>query len=106
LSYYMDVILLTILEDSLQISKFTWSDVGTKPWGGFLPIQCPICGWTDSWCSAYVRAVIDKVYTFKCKNTTCVQTYHFTQPLGATMLLPGRKLGCSWMDIPLKLLLT
>ncbi|KAG2739974.1 hypothetical protein P692DRAFT_20754205, partial [Suillus brevipes Sb2] len=106
LGRHTDVILLTTAEDSLQISKFTWGDVGTKPWGGFLPIQCPACGWTDSWRSAYVRAATDKVYTFECKNTTCVQTYRFTQPVGATMLSPGRKLGCSWMDIPLKPLLT
>ncbi|KAG1866802.1 hypothetical protein F4604DRAFT_1927770 [Suillus subluteus] len=94
LGRHTDVILLTMLEASIQISKFTWGDVETRPWGGFLPIQCPTCGWTDSWRSAFVRTARDKIYVFECKNPTCVQSLRFGPPEGATMLSPGRKLGC------------
>ncbi|KAG1785443.1 uncharacterized protein HD556DRAFT_1450758 [Suillus plorans] len=49
LGRHTDVFLLTPLVGSLKVSKFVWADVKFRPWGGFLPIQCPSCGWTDCW---------------------------------------------------------
>ncbi|KAG1752331.1 uncharacterized protein EDB91DRAFT_1243107 [Suillus paluster] len=106
LGRHTDVLLLTPLEASLQISKFTWGDTNFRPWGGFLPIQCPSCGCTNSWHSAYARASGDKTYVFECKNTTCDQSFKFSQPKGTTMLSAGRKQGCSWMEVPVEPLLT
>lgn len=106
LGRHTDVFLLTPLEGSLQVSKFICTDVNFQPWGSFLPIQCPICEWTNSWRSVFVRGCKDKVYVFECKNGVCNQSFSFSSPEGATMLTSGRKSGCSWMHVPLKPLLT
>ncbi|KAG1897765.1 uncharacterized protein F5891DRAFT_1191689 [Suillus fuscotomentosus] len=81
LGRHTDVFLLTPLVGSLKVSKFVWVDVKFWPWGGFLPIQCPSCGWTDCWRSVFVRACKDKVYVFECKNDTCTQSFTFSPPV-------------------------
>ncbi|KAG1732285.1 hypothetical protein EDB19DRAFT_2005506 [Suillus lakei] len=106
LGRHTDVLLLTPLEATLQITKFTWGDTKFRPWGCFLPIQCPTCGCTNSWRSAYARDSGNKTYLFECKNTSCDQSFTFIQPTGATMLSSGRKQGCSWMEVPMEPLLT
>ncbi|KAG1797833.1 uncharacterized protein HD556DRAFT_1306422 [Suillus plorans] len=94
LGRHTDVFLLIPLVGSLKVSKFVWADVKFRPWGGFLPIQCPSCGWTDCWRSVFVRACKDKVYVFECKNDTCTQSFSFSPPEGATMLTPD--IMASW----------
>ncbi|KAG1731150.1 hypothetical protein EDB19DRAFT_1831807 [Suillus lakei] len=89
LGCHTDVLLLTPLEATLQITKFTWGDTKFRPWGCFLPIQCPTCGRTNSWHSAYARDSGNKTYLFECKNTSCDQSFTFIQPKGATMLSSG-----------------
>ncbi|KAG1742098.1 hypothetical protein EDB19DRAFT_1827760 [Suillus lakei] len=89
LGHHTDVLLLTPLEATLQITKFTWGDTKFRPWGCFLPIQCQTCGHTNSWHSAYARDSGNKTYLFECKNTSCDQSFTFIQPKGATMLSSG-----------------
>jgi ribosomal protein S27E len=100
LGRHTDVFVLIVSDGSaLQISKYAWTHIDFKPWGGFLPIQCPGCGFTDAWRSVYNQA--DKAYTFECCNDSCRERYIFKQPQGAKMLTVGRNRGSGWMEVPL-----
>ncbi|KAG2121491.1 hypothetical protein DEU56DRAFT_760669 [Suillus clintonianus] len=37
---------------ALTVVKYSWGNIDVRPWGQYLPIQCPNCGWTNAWRSA------------------------------------------------------
>ncbi|KAG1721764.1 hypothetical protein EDD22DRAFT_854316 [Suillus occidentalis] len=61
---------------SLTITKYSWTHSELRPWGQYLPLQCPQCGWTNAWRSVCVA----KEYNFECKNDACRKQYTFSQP--------------------------
>ena len=100
LGRHTDVLVLTVSEGgALQVFKYMWTHIDFRPWGGFLPIQCPSCGYADAWRSAYIQA--DKAYSFECCKDNCSQSYIFKQPQGARMLTVGKNRGSGWMEVPL-----
>ncbi|KAG1784400.1 uncharacterized protein HD556DRAFT_1315116 [Suillus plorans] len=52
---------------SLAVTKFAWTHSELRPWGQYLPVQCPQCGWSNTWCSVNMH----KDYIFECKNGQC-----------------------------------
>lgn len=83
---------------SLTITKFSWTHCELHPWGQYLPLQCPQCGWTNAWCSVCVS----KDYHFECKNDACRKEYTFSQPPHSKGLLPGKRPGSCWISISLE----
>jgi ribosomal protein S27E len=98
LGHHTDVFLLTtdVERDSLKVVKYSWAHIDHHPWGNFLPIQCPGCGWVNAWHSACHR----RVYLFECKNDACTISYTFGPEEGMTMLVPGKGVGSCWIKIP------
>ncbi|KAG1863661.1 hypothetical protein F4604DRAFT_1929061 [Suillus subluteus] len=91
-------LLVPVAPDSLAIKKYSWTHHELRPWGQYLPVQCPDCGWTNAW-----RTVnTNKNYSFECKNRQCRKEYLFSQPAGSRILLPGRRPGACWISIDLK----
>ncbi|KAG2108283.1 hypothetical protein DEU56DRAFT_920505 [Suillus clintonianus] len=82
---------------SLTVVKFSWANVDNRPWGQYLPFQCPGCGWAQAWRSASKA----RVYTYECKNDHCGQTFTFHQPRGSKMLPQGKTGSSCWLSIPL-----
>ncbi|KAG1808383.1 uncharacterized protein BJ212DRAFT_1485013 [Suillus subaureus] len=70
---------------SLTITQYAWTHTELCPWGQYLPVQCPQCGWINAWRSVNVG----KVYHFECKNDACRKGYSFSQPANSRVLLPG-----------------
>jgi len=102
LGRHTDIFVLTVSQGgALHTSKYVWTHRDFRPWGGFLPIQCPRCGYADAWRSAYVET--DKAYSFECCNDSCSQSYIFSQPPGARMLTAGKARGSGWMEVPLSI---
>ena len=103
LGRHTDVFLLTtdVERDSLKVTKYSWAHGDHRPWGNFLPIQCPGCGWVNAWRSASMR----KIYVFECKNNTCTISYTFGPEEGMTMLVPGKGVGSCWFKILMPTLL-
>ncbi|KAG2737971.1 hypothetical protein P692DRAFT_20823525 [Suillus brevipes Sb2] len=68
LGRHSDVFLILRKDDiSLDITKFVWTHSSLRPWGQYLPVQCPQCGWTNAWASVHQN----KLYAFECKNDQC-----------------------------------
>ncbi|KAG0692865.1 hypothetical protein DFH29DRAFT_881983 [Suillus ampliporus] len=83
---------------SLAVTKFSWTHSLLCPWGQYLPLQCPQCGWTNAW-----RTVImHKDYIFECKNDNCRKKYAFSQPPHSRILLPGKRPGACWISVVLE----
>ncbi|KAG2084906.1 hypothetical protein BD769DRAFT_1681914 [Suillus cothurnatus] len=99
LGRHTDVILMDKGRDAeaLTVSKFSWAHADHRPWGQYLPIQCPDCGWIDSWLSATKGGV----YAFECTNTRCKKLLTFRQPQGSQKLVPGKTVSSCWLLIPL-----
>lgn len=83
---------------SLAVTKYSWTHSTLRPWGQYLPIQCPQCGWTNTWRSVMMH----KDYVFECKNDACRRRYAFSQPLNSRVLLPGKRPGACWISIILE----
>jgi hypothetical protein len=103
LGRHTDVFLLTtdVERGSLKVTKYSWTHIDHRPWGNFLPIQCPGCGWVNAWRSACMR----RIYLFECKNDACTISYTFGPEEGMTTLLPGKGVGSCWIKIPMPALL-
>lgn len=95
LGRHSDVFLLTTDAQGLKVRIFSWAHTRHCPWGHRLPLQCPDCGWPDSWISTY----IDRVYHFGCRNGACKKSYTFCQPFRSRVLLPGKKRDSCWLEI-------
>ncbi|KAG1790600.1 uncharacterized protein HD556DRAFT_1310397 [Suillus plorans] len=73
---------------SLAVTKFAWTHSQLRPWGQYLPVQCPQCGWSNAWCSVNMH----KDYIFECKNGQCRKK----------ILLPGKRPGSCWISVVLR----
>ncbi|KAG1852691.1 hypothetical protein F4604DRAFT_1933565 [Suillus subluteus] len=80
---------------SLAVTKFSWTHSELRPWGQYLPVQCPQCGWTNTWHSVNMH----KDYIFECKNDHCRKWYVFSQPAHSRILLPGKRPGACWISV-------
>lgn len=99
LGRHSDVFLILRKDDiSLDITKFVWTHSSLRPWGQYLPVQCPQCGWTNAWASVHQN----KLYAFECKNDQCKKRYEFMPPPNSRILLPGKAPGTCWISIPLE----
>jgi hypothetical protein len=101
LGRHSDVFLLTsdIANGApLNISKFVWTHIDHRPWGGHLPLQCSMCGWVNAWRSVGKG----KTIYVECKNNQCKNSYTFSQPNNAKVLGPGKMPGCCWMEVPVE----
>ncbi|KAG1732857.1 uncharacterized protein EDB91DRAFT_1251594 [Suillus paluster] len=83
---------------SLTVTQYAWTHTELRPWGQYLPVQCPQCGWINAWRSVNVG----KVYHFECKNDACRKGFSFSQPANSRVLLPGKRPGSCWISIPLE----
>ncbi|KAG1883236.1 hypothetical protein F4604DRAFT_1677596 [Suillus subluteus] len=61
LGRHSDVFLFVKNSNLLDVSKFAWTHTLFRPWGQYLPVQCPKCGWVDAWASVNHN----KVYHFE-----------------------------------------
>ncbi|KAG2062731.1 hypothetical protein BDR04DRAFT_1164718 [Suillus decipiens] len=96
LGRHSDVFLMTKKGASLDVSKFSWTHAQLRPWGHYLPVQCPQCGWADAWDSANHQ----KVYSFECKNRNCKKSFIFSQPTNMVRTLtPGRTGISCWIEL-------
>lgn len=59
-----------IIHISGKVNKYVWSHKDYQPWGTALPLQCPQCGFLDSWISIYVPGPLVS-YRFECSNKMC-----------------------------------
>lgn len=82
---------------SLEITKFLWTHSSLRPWGQYLPVQCPQCGWADAWTSVHQH----KVYAFECRNSLCKKQYDFFPPPNSRILMPGKAPNTCWISISL-----
>jgi hypothetical protein len=80
---------------SLTVTRFSWTHSELRPWGQYLPVQCPQCGWANAWRSVNMH----KDYVFECKNGSCRKGYTFSQPAHSRILLPGKRPGSCWISI-------
>ncbi|KAG2335982.1 hypothetical protein BDR05DRAFT_1006279 [Suillus weaverae] len=98
LGRHTDIFLMTTdaLSGGLAVTKYSWTHIDHRPWGQYLPIQCPGCGWVDSWRSA-TKA---RVYAFECTNDSCRKSFTFKQPEGSKILIPGKTGSSCWLAIP------
>jgi hypothetical protein len=98
LGRHTDILLMTLgkQDEGLTILKFVWAHCDHRPWGQYLPVQCPGCGCVDSWLSA----VKGGVYAFACTNRRCNKSLTFEQPANSTKLVPGKTLSSCWLSVP------
>lgn len=82
--------------EGLKVIRYAWTHIDNRPWGQYLPIQCPVCGLVDAWRSASKS----RVYTFECTNDRCRKTLTFKQPAGSWMLMQGKTGSGCWIAIP------
>ncbi|KAG2117528.1 hypothetical protein BD769DRAFT_1390856 [Suillus cothurnatus] len=99
LGRHTDVFLLMpVAPNSLTVTKYSWTDSQLRPWGQYLPVQCPDCGWANAW-EAVSKC---KQYSFECKNPSCRKEYLFSQPANSRILMPGKRPGACWIAITLE----
>ncbi|KAG1892029.1 hypothetical protein F4604DRAFT_1912760 [Suillus subluteus] len=99
LGRHTDVFLLmTDAGRSLDIARFTWTHCKERPWGHHLPLQCPQCGWANSWLSVNHK----KMYSFECINSRCRKGYLFSLPENSVILTHARKSGSCWITVGVK----
>ncbi|KAG0692520.1 hypothetical protein DFH29DRAFT_1008526 [Suillus ampliporus] len=67
LGRHTDIFLMTSDKHQLTVTKYCWTHVDHRPWGHYLPLQCPGCGVANAWRSASKS----RVYTFECTNGPC-----------------------------------
>ncbi|KAG1846292.1 hypothetical protein F4604DRAFT_1688436 [Suillus subluteus] len=83
--------------DSLTITQFSWMHSELRPWGQYLLVQCPECGWANAWHSVSMH----KDYVFECKNDKCRKGYTFSQPAHSRILFPGKRPDSCWISMAL-----
>ncbi|KAG1729645.1 uncharacterized protein EDB91DRAFT_1252963 [Suillus paluster] len=99
LGRHTDVFLLmTNACHALDITRFAWTHCKERPWGHHLPLQCPQCGWANSWRSANHK----KTYSFECMNSKCRKGYLFSPPENSVTLSHARKSGSCWIAVCVK----
>ncbi|KAG1861659.1 hypothetical protein F4604DRAFT_1929726 [Suillus subluteus] len=99
LGRHTDVFLLmTNAGPALDITRFAWTHCKERPWGHHLPLQCPQCGWANSWHSANYK----KTYSFECMNSKCRKGYFFSPPKNSVILSHARKSGSCWIAVGVK----
>ncbi|KAG1747837.1 uncharacterized protein EDB91DRAFT_1079543 [Suillus paluster] len=99
LGRHTDVFLLmTNAGRALDITRFAWTHCKERPWGHHLPLQCPQCGWANSWHSANHK----KTYSFECMNSKCRKGYFFSPPENSVILSHARKSGSCWIAVGVK----
>ncbi|KAG1723410.1 uncharacterized protein EDB91DRAFT_1087809 [Suillus paluster] len=99
LGRHTDVFLLmTNAGCALDITRFAWTHCKERPWGHHLPLQCPQCGWANSWHSANHK----KTYSFECMNSKCRKGYFFSPPEDSVILSHARKSGSCWIAVGVK----
>ncbi|KAG1818403.1 hypothetical protein EV424DRAFT_1347668 [Suillus variegatus] len=76
--------------NSVDVFRYYWTHSHLRPWGNFLPLQCPDCGLVDSWNSANHQ----KEYSFECQTRS-----HDPRRGHMTMLVSGHQ--CYTLSVPL-----
>ncbi|KAI6016341.1 hypothetical protein PISMIDRAFT_99066 [Pisolithus microcarpus 441] len=91
--------------ERLVVEKLVWTDTYIRPWGNYLPVQCPQCGTIQKW----VCGSDGQTYSYECKYTLCgkekgpcnssipPKNYTFSIPKNAIQLSHGRKGTSSWL---------
>ncbi|KAG2742625.1 hypothetical protein P692DRAFT_20749050 [Suillus brevipes Sb2] len=98
LGRHSDVLLLLKHDtNSVRVFKYCWTHSLLRPWGNFLPLQCPDCGLVDAWTSANHQ----KEYSFECKGENCRKGFVFSAPANSKVLVPGKTRISCWIEIPL-----
>ncbi|KAG1742040.1 hypothetical protein EDB19DRAFT_1827952 [Suillus lakei] len=96
LGRHTDVFLLmTNAGHALDITRFAWMHCKEHPWGHHLSLQCPQCGWANSWHSANHK----KTYSFECMNSKCRKGYFFSPSENSVILSHARKSGSCWIAV-------
>ncbi|KAI6027074.1 hypothetical protein EDC04DRAFT_2605951 [Pisolithus marmoratus] len=90
----------------LVVEKLVWTDKFIRPWGNYLPVQCPQCGSIQKW----VCGAEGKTNSYECKYTHCgkgkgpkntsipPKQYTFSIPEDAIQLPHGKKGTSSWLQ--------
>ncbi|KAG1900175.1 uncharacterized protein F5891DRAFT_1188873 [Suillus fuscotomentosus] len=118
LGMHSDVILMTATPGDdgptvpLLCTRYSWAHSDARPWGNSLPVQCPQCGCPTPWKRTYADFSL-KYIVFQCTYKGCGRvnkqedksprkkyTMTYKAPPGS-LLLPGRKRGAAWLEIPL-----
>ncbi|KAI6010348.1 hypothetical protein EDC04DRAFT_2610216 [Pisolithus marmoratus] len=93
----------------LVVEKLVWTDKFIRPWGNYLPVQCPQCGSIQKW----VCGAEGKTNSYECKYTHCgkgkghkntsipPKQYTFSIPEGAIQFPHGKKGTSSWLQFTL-----
>ncbi|KAG1817892.1 hypothetical protein EV424DRAFT_1540247 [Suillus variegatus] len=83
--------------NSVDVFRYCWTHSHLRPWGNFLPLQCPDCGLVDAWTSVNHN----QEYSFECKGENCRKGFVFSPPANSRMLIPGKTRISSWIEIRL-----
>ncbi|KIJ57569.1 hypothetical protein HYDPIDRAFT_34976 [Hydnomerulius pinastri MD-312] len=92
----------------VDVTKYSWAQLDTRPWGQDLPLQCPQCGTPLPW----ARAKQGESYVFECRFLSCGWDakkrtrmrppfrFAISRPDHIKMLPLGKKTGAGWLKIP------
>ncbi|KAI6094311.1 hypothetical protein EDD16DRAFT_1529266 [Pisolithus croceorrhizus] len=107
LGRHSNIVLIFWKSGDIVVEKLVWTDKNIRPWGNYLPVQCPQCGTMQKW----VGGSANKTLSYECKYVDCgknmgpdgtslpPQSYTFTMPKGAQQLNQGKKEGSSWLKL-------
>ncbi|KAI6026887.1 hypothetical protein PISMIDRAFT_109236, partial [Pisolithus microcarpus 441] len=95
--------------EKVVVEKLIWTDKHIRPWGDYLPVQCPQCGTMQKWeCGS-----AGKTITYECRYAECgvgrgpnktslpPKKFPYSIPPDAIPLTQGKKGTSSWLQITL-----